>query len=148
MNFSLPIREIDAAFIARLFLGFLFFLQGYDKVFRMGVKQVIETVHNPLSAKGIPRFFSTLGAYYTSYIELICGAFLIIGFAKYYCLYLLGFDLLFVAIAFGIVEPVWDMKHIFPRFALLMFLLIIPSQWDVISVDHAWSLIKFIKSAF
>jgi uncharacterized membrane protein YphA (DoxX/SURF4 family) len=126
----------------------LFFLQGYDKVFRMGVKQVIETVHNPLSAKGIPRFFSTLGAYYTSYIELICGAFLIIGFAKYYCLYLLGFDLLFVAIAFGIVEPVWDMKHIFPRFALLMFLLIIPSQWDVISVDHAWSLIKFIKSAF
>jgi uncharacterized membrane protein YphA (DoxX/SURF4 family) len=148
MSFSIPIREIDAAFIARVFLGFLFFLQGYDKVFRIGVKQVIETIHTPLSAKGIPAIFSKTGAYFTSYVELICGALLIIGFVKYYCLYLLGFDLLFAAIAFGIVEPVWDMKHIFPRLVLLIFLLIIPSQWDVISVDYAWSLIKFIKTTF
>ncbi len=148
MNFSIHAREMDAAFIARVFLGFLFFLQGYDKVFRIGVKQVVETVHAPLAAKGIPGIFSKTGAYFTSYIELICGALLIMGFVKYYCLYLLGFDLLFAAIAFGIVEPVWDMKHIFPRLALLIFLLIIPSQWDVISVDYAWSFIKFIKTTF
>lgn len=134
--FSIHIHEIDAVFIVRVFLGLLFFLQGYDKVFCIGVKQVIETVHTPLSAKGVPVFFSTLGTYFTSYIELVCGAFLIIGFAKYYCLYLLGFDLLFAAIAFGIVEPVWDMKHIFPRLSLLIFLLVIPSSWDVISVDY------------
>jgi len=139
---------MDAALIARVFLGLLFFLQGYDKVFRIGVKKVIQTVHEPLSSKGIPSFFSSLGSYFTSYIELICGAFLIIGFVKYYCLYLLGFDLLFAAIAFGVVEPIWDMKHIFPRLALLIFLMIIPSQWDVISVDYAWSLIKFLKSTF
>ncbi|HTA28097.1 MAG TPA: DoxX family membrane protein [Bacteroidia bacterium] len=148
MSFSIPIREMDVAFIARVFLGIVFFLQGYDKVFRIGVKQVIQTVYQPLSAKGIPKFFSSLGAYFTSYVELICGALLIIGLLKYYCLYLLGFDLLFAAVAFGIVEPVWDMKHIFPRFALLMFLMIIPSQWDVVSVDHAWSLIKFLKTTF
>lgn len=139
---------MDAAFIVRLFLGILFFLQGYDKVFRIGVRQVIATVHGPLSSKGVPKIFSTLGAYYTSYAELICGALLIIGFVKYYCLYLLGFDLLFAALAFGIVEPIWDMKHIFPRLVLLIFLMVIPSQWDVISVDYVWSLIKFIKSTF
>lgn len=148
MSFSIHVREMDAAFIARVFLGFLFFLQGYDKVFRLGVKQVVQTIHTPLSSKGIPEIFSKTGAWFTSYVELICGALLIIGFAKYYCLYLLGIDMLFAAIAFGIVEPMWDMKHIFPRLALLIFLLIIPSQWDVISVDYAWSLIKFIKSTF
>ena len=146
MNFSVHVREMDAAFIARVFLGFVFFLQGYDKVFRIGVKQVIQSVSQSLSDKGIPKLFSTLGAYFTSYVELICGAFLIIGFVKYYCLYLLGFDLLFATFAFGIVEPVWDMKHIFPRLALLLFLLILPSQWDALSVDHFWSLIKFIKT--
>lgn len=148
MNFSIPFREMDVAFIARVFLGFVFFLQGYDKVFRLGVKQVIQTVHEPLAAKGVPRFFSATGAYFTSYIELIFGALLIIGFAKYYCLGLLGFDLIFAAIAFGIVEPVWDMKHIFPRLALLLFLLVIPSQWDVISIDHVWCVSNFIKSIF
>lgn len=139
---------MDAAFITRLFLGILFFLQGYDKVFNIGVKQVIAAIDGPLSSKGVPKFFSTLGAYFTSYTELICGGLLIIGFVKYYCLYLLGFDLLFAALAFGMVEPVWDMKHIFPRLVLLIFLMVIPSQWDVISVDYAWSLIKFIKTTF
>ena len=146
MNFSENLREIDAAFIARVFLGFLFFLQGYDKVFRIGVKQVIQTIHEPLSSKGIPKIFSNVGAYFTSYVELICGAFLILGFLKYASLYLLGFDMLFVAIVFGIVEPIWDMKHIFPRLSLLLFLLILPSQWDVISIDHVWSFINFLKS--
>lgn len=148
MNFSIHVREMDAAFLARVFLGMLFFLQGYDKVFRLGVKQVVETVHNSLSSKGVPPFITRLGAYFTSYIELICGGLLIIGFVKYYCLYLLGFDLLFAALAFGIMEPVWDMKHIFPRLVLLIFLMVIPSQWDVISVDYVWSLIKFMKSTF
>ena len=137
---------MDAAFLSRVFLGVLFFLQGYDKVFRIGVKQVKQTVHETLSSKGVPSFIVGLGVYFTSYIELICGALLIIGFVKYYCLYLLGFDLLFAAFAFGIVEPVWDMKHIFPRLVLLIFLMMIPSQWDVISVDYVWSLIKFIKT--
>lgn len=146
MNFSIHVREIDAAFIARVFLGVLFFLQGYDKVFRIGVKQVIAAVHGPLSEKGLPKFFSTFGSYFTSYVELICGGLLIIGFVKYYCLYLLGFDLFFAALAFGIVDPIWDMKHIFPRLALLIFLMVIPSQWDVISIDYVWSLIKFIKT--
>jgi uncharacterized membrane protein YphA (DoxX/SURF4 family) len=148
MSFSVHVREMDAAFIARVFLGLVFFLQGYDKVFRMGVKQVIQTIHTPLSSKGVPEFISIFGAYFTSYVELICGALLIVGFVKYYCLYLLGFDLLFAAMAFGIVEPVWDMRHIFPRLALLIFLMVIPSRWDVIAVDYVWSLIKFIKSTF
>ncbi len=139
---------ILAALLARVFLGVLFFLQGYDKVFRMGLKRVIETIHTPLHDKGIPNTLSVLGAYYTSYTELVCGVLLIAGFLKYYSLYLLGIDLLFVSLLFGIVEPMWDMKHIFPRLVLLIFLLIIPAQWDIVSVDNRWSFIQFIKQAF
>jgi uncharacterized membrane protein YphA (DoxX/SURF4 family) len=141
-------REVNVVLLVRAFLGILFFLQGYDKVFRVGVKQVIETIHTPLADKGVPNAFSAIGAYFTSYIELICGALLIVGFLKYYCLYLLGVDLLFAAFAFGMVEAMWDMKHIFPRLALLIFLLIVPSQWDIVSIDHFWSFIKFIKTIF
>lgn len=142
---NIHLNQISAAFIARVFLGIIFLLQGYDKVFRLGVKQVVKVIHEPFADKGIPIFFSIAGAYYTSYVELICGAMLIIGFAKYFCLYLLGIDLLFVAFGFSIVEPVWDMKHFFPRLLLILFLLVIPRQWDVISVDHIWSVIAFIK---
>lgn len=146
MILSIHVREMEAVLIVRVFLGLLFFLQGYDKIFRVKVKQVVETIHTPLAEHGVPQFFSVIGAYFTSYVELICGATLIIGFAKYWSLYLLGFDMLFAALTFGIVESMWDMKHIFPRLILLVFLLIVPSQWDVISVDYAWSLIKFIHS--
>jgi len=144
MSLSIHIREMEAVLVVRVFLGLLFFCQGYDKIFRIKIKNVIENIHAPFSQHGVPEVFSIVGAYFTSYIELICGAMLIIGFCTYWSLYLLGFDLLFVALAFSIVEPMWDMKHIFPRLALLVFLLIIPSQWDVISVDYAWSLVKFI----
>lgn len=146
MLLSIHVRQMEAVLIARIFLGLLFFYQGYDKIFRIKVKNVIETIHTPLESRGIPKFFSVIGAYFTSYTELICGAMLIIGFVKYWSLYLLGFDMLFAALALGLVEPMWDMRHVFPRLALLVFLLIIPSQWDVISVDYMWSLIKFIHS--
>ena len=144
----IPIREINAGLFARVFLGLLFFLQGYDKIFRMKISKVIEEIHAPLAERGVPEFFSAFGAYLTSFIELIAGSTLIIGFATYWSLYLLGFDMLFAALAFGLVQPMWDMRHIFPRLALLIFLMVIPSRWDVIAVDYVWSLIKFIKSTF
>lgn len=148
MILSIHVREMEAVLVVRVFLGLLFFFQGYDKIFRIKVKQVVETIHTPLAVHGVPEIFSIIGAYFTSYVELICGATLIIGFAKYWSMYLLGFDMLFAAVAFGIVEPMWDLKHIFPRLVLLTFLLIIPSQWDVISVDYVWSLIKFVRTTF
>ncbi|TAL63292.1 MAG: DoxX family protein [Bacteroidetes bacterium] len=146
MHTILHNHEIAGALIARVFLGLLFFFQGFDAVFRVKISGVLQTIEDPLSRIGLPRFFIVSGAYFTSYVELIGGFFLIIGFAKYYAMYLLGIDLVIASIAFGIVKPMWDMQYAFPRLALLIFLLMIPSQWDVISVDYVWSIIKFIKS--
>ena len=139
-------HEVAAALIARVFLGLLFFFQGFDAVFRVRTSGVIQTIEEPLLKIGMPDFMIVMGAWFTSYIQLIGGFLLVIGFAKYYAMYLLGLDLIIASIAFGAMKPMWDMQHVFPRLVLLLFLLVIPSQWDVISVDYAWSIIKFIRS--
>ena len=139
-------NEIFAAFVLRVFLGILFFAQGYDKVLRVKINGVVQTFEHPFIIKHIPRWLLILSAYFTSYVELICGFMLILGFVKYYVLYLLGIDLLMVAIAFSIIEPMWDLRHVFPRMLLLLAALMVPSEWDVISIDWFWSLFGFIRT--
>ena len=140
-------NEIFAAFIPRVFLGLLFFFQGYDKVLRVKINGVIQTFEHPLIRNHIPRWMLVASAYFTSYVELICGFMLILGFVKYYSLYLLGIDLLMVSVAFSIMEPMWNLRHVFPRMLLLLIVLIMPSEWDVISIDSFWSLFRSMRSA-
>ena len=129
-------HEHIAVLITRVFLGILFFIQGYDKVFNVKLKGVIQTFKFEMNKPHLPGFVFTLSAYYTSYIELIGGLMLIIGFMKYYALYALGVDLILVAIAMGMVKPVWDMGLVFPRLVLLLTLLLVPESWDIFSLDH------------
>lgn len=141
-------NEIIAVFLVRVFLGLLFFFQGYDAVFKVKISGVIETFEYPLKNTAIPRFLIVLAAYFTSYTELIGGLFLIFGFIKYYSLYLLGINMLIANLAFGLINPMWDTKHVFVRLSLLTFLLCVPSEWDALSVDYLWSAFRFIKNFF
>jgi uncharacterized membrane protein YphA (DoxX/SURF4 family) len=129
-------HEITAVFIARVFLGLLFFFQGYDAVFNVKIKNVINTYQDSFSNIGVPKFLTISGAWFTSFVELIGGLLLIFGVFEYYTLYLLGLDLLIASIAFGIATPMWDTRHVFPRLALLIFLLAIPTSWNVLSLDN------------
>jgi putative oxidoreductase len=128
--------EASAVFIARVFLGLLFFFQGYDAVFRIKIKYVIEAYENSFANKGIPRFLTVCGAWFTSCVELIGGVLLIVGLFENAVLYFLGIDLIIASIAFGIAKPMWDMRYVFPRLALLLFLLVTPSAWHIWSIDH------------
>ena len=138
-------HEIAVEAITRIFLGILFFAQGFDKVFNLKVKEVIHTFEYPARLKHLPHFPLTIAAYYTSYIELVGGLLLIIGFMKYYALYFLGLDLLIVCVALSSLNAMWDMKHVFPRLTLLITLFLIPSDWGVFSIDYLWSIIRFAK---
>jgi uncharacterized membrane protein YphA (DoxX/SURF4 family) len=129
-------NEIAVAFILRVFLGILFFAQGYDKTFNIKIKGVYETFAIPMKPKKLPPFVLKLAAFFTSYIELIGGLCLILGIFKFYILYLLGFDLLLVSIAMAMLNPMWDMQFVFPRLVVLIALLLIPSACDVLSVDN------------
>lgn len=139
-------QYIIAMFIARIFLGFLFFLEGYDVIIRVGTQLFTETLQLHDSEKGPPKKITITGVWIISFIQLIGGLLLIIGFVKYYVLYLLGLNLVVASIAYGIIKPMWDMQFAFPRLVILIFLLIAPSQWDVLSVDYFWSFFKFLKT--
>lgn len=129
-------NEAAAVLLIRIFLGLLFFWQGYDKIFNIKIKGVIETFRHPLIEKHVPAFLLTIAAYYTSFIEFAGGFLLIIGLAKYAVLFLLGLDLLMVTLAFCIINPMWDLQQIFARLILITVLLIVPHQWDIISIDY------------
>lgn len=133
-TFHLYNYEISAG-VARVFLGLLFFFQGYDAVFRVGIGSVIRTYQNSFASKGIPPFLTVFGSWFTSYVELIGGLLLVFGLFRYPVMYLLGLDLIVASIAFGIANPMWDMRFVFPRLALLLFLLSIPAVWDRACLD-------------
>jgi putative oxidoreductase len=129
-------NHIAVALIARVFLGVLFFFQGYDAVFKIKIKIVIETYQSTFYNHGIPKWLTVFAAWFTSLSALIGGAFLIIGFGEHIALYVLGFNLIITAIGFGINTPLWDTRFVLPRLMLILLLLVIPVQWNTISIDY------------
>lgn len=129
-------HEIAATLLARVFLGCLFLFQGYDAVFNVRIKNVIETYRIDFTNKGMPYFVIVLASWFTSCTELIGSALLILGLFKYAALYLLGANLIIAAIGFGMTTPMWDTRHVLPRLLIILFLLVIPTSWDIISIDY------------
>ncbi len=135
MEIIIQYHEATAILIARIFLGLLFFFQGYDAVFNVKIKNVITAYKSSFADKGIPQILTVLGSWFTSYIELIGGLLLTIGLFEYYTLILLGINLIVASVAFGIITPMWDMRFLFPRLTLLLFLLVVPDSWNLYSID-------------
>lgn len=132
MNSNLHIAEL----LIRFFTGIVFMFQGYDKLFRIKIPGVIDVFKVDAANKNIPGPLLSGLAYYTSYVEFIGGFLLIVGLFTNYSLYALGIDILFVTFAFSYLEPMWDMKHVFPRLILIVALLLLPEEYRQISVDY------------
>jgi putative oxidoreductase len=120
----------------RLFCGIIFLFQGYDKLFRVKLNQVIDTFDDEAEKKHIPKPLVIFSAFYSSVVEFFGGILLIVGLFKSIVLILLGFDLIMVAFAFSIIEAMWDMKHVFPRLALISALMLMPTEWEIVSIDY------------
>lgn len=129
-------NEAIAILIARIFLSILFIIQGYDKIFRLRLDNVASTFKYEMKIPGLPDFAYSLVAFLSSYIEFIGGVFLLAGFLTQYTLAALGIDLIIVAIGMGLIKPVWNMDIVFPRLALLLFILLAPPAWDILSLDR------------
>jgi len=122
-------------FIIRVIAGVLFFFQGYDKVFRMGISQVITTITPSYQRAGFPQWAINAVAILTSWVELLAGALLIFGLFRYEAAYLLCVDLLIVSVGMSIIDPVWDARLVSVRLFLLALFLILPAQYDWCSLD-------------
>ena len=125
-----------ATLIIRLFVGILFFFQGYDKVFRIKIKGVIENFSEDAQQLRVPSYLVTAIAFYTSYTELWGGLFLAFGWFTNFTLLALGIDLLMVCFAFSLMRPMWDMQYVFPRLILVCTLLFLPDNFNKISIDY------------
>lgn len=123
LNFSI------AEVFVRCFLGILFIFQGYDKLFVVKIKNVINAFHNEADRKHIPQFLLTFTSYFTSITEFIGGLLLITGLFHQFVPAVLGINLLIVAFAFSFLRPMWDMQHVFPRVILLTLTLLLSNYF-------------------
>lgn len=139
MNEKQDSTKAAGLFFLRALLGIIFFMQGYGKVFTMGVAQVYEMFFKTFEAGLLPKWLIVSTAYYTSYAEMLCGALLILGLFRKFALYLLAVDLLLVSFGHGLMEPIWDLGHVMPRAIMLTALLLLPGEWD------KWNLDSFIS---
>jgi uncharacterized membrane protein YphA (DoxX/SURF4 family) len=128
--------ETVAIFLARSLLAILFIFQGYDKLFRIGPYQVAQTILPAFEKYGMTLWLARFLVWMNCLIELTCGLLLLAGLLKYFSLTLLGINLLVVSAGLSLVNPVWDMKLVFPRLFLLIFVLLFPDRHDVITLTH------------
>lgn len=125
-----------AELLLRLFAGVLFLFQGYDKLFKVKMSNVIETFLPDAKQNNIPKPLVVMVAYFTSLAELVGGILLILGLMTNYALYVLSIDLLLVAFSFSFVQAMWDLKFVFPRLAIVSTLLFIPENYRKFCLDY------------
>ncbi len=123
LNFSI------AEVFVRCFLGILFVFQGYDKLFVVKIKNVINAFHSEADRKHIPQFLLVFTSYFTSLTEFIGGLLLITGLFHQFVPIVLAINLLIVAFAFSFLRPMWDMQHVFPRVILLTLTLLLSNYF-------------------
>ena len=127
---EIELNRSIALLIIRVIAGLLFFFQAYDKIFKLGIKNVFYSFNQSLSGTFLQGGLLRASIYFSSYVELIFGFLLITGIFRNYVLYILGFDLLIVAFVFSIIKAMWDMQFYFPRLVLIITLLLCPPEWD------------------
>ena len=127
--------ESIAVLFSRILLGMLFIFQGYDKIFNMGINGVIQTIEPSYRRIRISNSIIVFIAYLTSYIEFIGGMLLFLGIFKYLSLYALGIDLFIVSFGMSLLNPVWKMDIVMPRFILLIILMLMPPEYDLFNLQ-------------
>lgn len=129
-------HQVIAVFIARVFLGCLFFFQGFDAVFKIKIRNIPHTYNSTFPNNNMPKFLIIFGSWFTSCSALISGALLILGLFEYCALYVLGLNLIITSIGFGINTAMWDTRFVFPRLMLVVFLLLVPEEVNTFSLTH------------
>ena len=128
-----------ALFAARMVAGILFIAQGYDKLFVLGISKVMEPFTLAFSNKKIPASFLHIAILLSTLIEFSGGLFLALGLMRDLSLYLLLINMIGVAAGFCLIRPIWDMQHYFPRFLLLLLIILLPPEWDLWRLDSLFN---------
>jgi len=126
-----------AALFARLVLGLIFFMAGVYKVFRLTPVGHVEKWFLPYRDTFLPVWSLWAVGLAIPFVELIAGALLLVGWRMREAFLAIGAVLVVVTFGHLLAEPLYPFhEHVFPRLALLLFLLVLPREEDRFSVDQ------------
>ena len=137
MNSSNGFNRSWALLFARGVLGFIFLMAGVYKVFQMGALEHARKLFvEPYADTFLPAWSLWVVGTIIPIIELVAGAFVILGFRTRDALVSLGFVLVVVTFGHLVKEPFYEFHtHVIPRLALVLFILVLPREDDRFSVD-------------
>jgi len=126
-----------AILFARLVLGLIFFMAGVMKVFQLGPVEHARKYFLPFSDTFLPVWSLWTVGVAIPFIELVAGAFVILGLRTRDALVALGVVLVIVTFGHLLHDALFNFSgHVIPRLALLLFILCLPRDDDRFSFDH------------
>lgn len=127
-----------AMLFARLVLGLIFGMAGWGKVFKMGaVAHARRFFVDRFASSWIPVWLLWTLGLSIPFVELIAGWLVFAGLFVRPALIALGLVLAIVTYGHLLEDFLFDFSsHVIPRLALVIFLLAMPRELDVLSLDH------------
>src|SRR5213594_4906325 len=127
-----------AILFARLVLRLIFGMAGWGKLFQMGA-----TAHahryflDPYASTWIPTWLLWVLGVSIPYVEFAAGWLLVGGLFVRPALLALGAILVIVTYGHLLKDFLYEFHtHVIPRLALLIFILAMPRERDIVSLDH------------
>ena len=126
-----------AIFIARAILGIVFLIAGVHKVFTIGALEHARRLFVvPYANTSLPEWSLWLTGTATPVVELVAGGLVLIGLFTRPALLTLGAILVMVEFGHLVLAPLFVANSfILPRTGLLLFVLLLPREWDVFTAD-------------
>lgn len=127
-----------AAFVARVILGLIFLAAGFWKVFSLGaVDHARDLFVVPYRLSFLPEWSLWVAGTAIPFVELVCGALMVVGWQRVPAAVGLGAVLVLVTFGHLVADPLYAFNtHVIPR-VILLTLAMAMFEEDAFSVD-AW----------
>jgi uncharacterized membrane protein YphA (DoxX/SURF4 family) len=137
MQISDAAAKTWAVFFARMVLGLIFFVAGVWKVFELGPAGHVRRFFLPFQDTFLPVWSLWIVGAIIPFVELIAGGLVIAGWRIREALVALGIVLVVVTFGHLLQQPLYAFhEHVIPRLALVLFVLLMPEEFDRFSIDH------------
>lgn len=136
-----PTNRALAILIARWILGLIFFMAGWYKVFQLGpIGHAHKFFVDPYRDSILPMWSLWATGTTVPFVELAAGALVIAGWYRRPAYIGLGAVLVLVTFGHLLAQPLYEFHtHVIPRAALLLFVMVMPTEEDTLSLDHWWA---------
>ena len=127
-----------ALLFARWLLGLMFFMAGVWRVFQLGpIEHARRFFVEPYAESFLPAWLLWSTGTVIPVVELTAGALLLVGWRVREALVVLAAELVVVTFGHLVAEPLYAFNaHVMPRAVLVLFLLWLPREEDLLTLDH------------